>query len=296
MATVELSDGTRLAYTEFGPPDAQHAIVLLHGWTLNWRIFGPQIAALDDGRVRIIAYDARGHGDSAAVGPATATIERLADDLAELLDAVLPDGQRAILVGHSLGGMSMLEFAHRHPEALVRHCAGVVLVATSAEGSRHTNYGFTSARVVAAARWVDLTGAQLLARAGTYRPHKVLSPTIWPMIRWLLFGTSVRHADVRLTAAAMFGTPLLSMGGFRPSVHAQRRLRDLAGLSGMPVAVLVGTRDRLTPPTCAESIVGVLPHARLRVLDGAGHMLTLERPDDVTLAIREVAAAAACPT
>lgn len=298
MGVVELSDGARLEFREYGRQDAAIAIVLLHGWVLNRRIFRPQIAGLADDDLRIIAYDARGHGQSTANGltAETATVERLADDLAEFLDAVLVEGQRVVLVGHSLGGMTILEFAYRHAGLVARRCAGAVLIATSAEGSLHTHYGFASARAVAAARWVELNGAQLLARAGDWRPYRALSPTMWPMVRWLLFGTTVRHSDIRLTAAAMFGTPLVAIGGFRPSIHTLRRLHDLQSLARLPVTVLVGTRDRLTPPQCAEAIADALPGANLCVLDGAGHMLTLERPDDVTLAIREVATAAVCST
>jgi pimeloyl-ACP methyl ester carboxylesterase len=298
MGVVELADGARLEFREYGRQDAPIAVVLLHGWTLNRRIFRPQITGLAGDDLRVIAYDARGHGQSPVAGltTETATVERLADDLAEFLDAVLADGQRAVLVGHSLGGMTILDFAHRHADLVARRCAGAVLVATSAEGSLHTDYGFASPRAVAAARWVEINGAQLLARAGDWRPYRVLSPTMWPMVRWLLFGRTVRHADIRLTAAAMFGTPLVSVGGFRPSVHNLRRLHDLAALGELPVTVLVGTRDRLTPPRCAEAITAALPGSTLRVLDGAGHMLTLERPDEVTLAIQEVATAAICST
>jgi pimeloyl-ACP methyl ester carboxylesterase len=271
MGVVELTDGARLEFREYGRRDARIAVVLLHGWTLNRRIFRPQIAGLAGDDLRVIAYDARGHGQSTVAGltTETATVERLADDLAEFLDAVLAPRQRAVLVGHSLGGMAILEFAHRHADLVARRCAGAVLVATSAEGSLHTDYGLASPRAVAAARWVEINGANLLARAGDWRPHRALSPTMWPMVRWLLFGTTVRHADVRLTTAAM---------------------------AALPVTILVGTRDRLTPPRCAEAIAAALPGATLHVLNGAGHMLTLERPDEVTLAIQEVATAAMCST
>src|ERR1041384_7165641 len=108
MGVVELSDGARLDFREYGRPDAPLAVVLLHGWTLNRRIFRPQIAGLVDDDLRVLAYDARGHGRATATGVSseTATVGRLADDLAEFLEAVLADGQRAVLVGHSLGGMT----------------------------------------------------------------------------------------------------------------------------------------------------------------------------------------------
>ena len=287
-ATVTLADGTPLSVAQYGPADAPVAIVLLHGWTLDKRIWRPQIESLADSGHRIIAYDLRGHGRSASVRPDLATVAQLADDLAELLGLLLGPGQRAVLVGHSLGGMAMLELAQRHPDVLRASVAGAVLVATSAEGSTHTDYGLASHALVAAARRAELAGAAVLARSGTWRPHRALSPGLVPVLRWLLFGETARPADVRLTLSSLGHTPLASIGGFRPAVHGHQCLDALPALRELPVSVLVGTHDRLTPPRCAEAIAEALPNAELTVLTGAGHMLSLERPDDVTAAITRV--------
>lgn len=290
--TVTLADGTRLSVAVRGPSDAPVAVVLLHGWTLDKRIWRRQAEALAEAGHRTIAYDLRGHGRSAHVLPKHATVAQLADDLAEVLDMVLSPGQRCVLVGHSLGGMAILELTQRHPHLLGTTVAGAVLVATSAEGSTHTDYGLASQALVATARRAELAGAALLARSGAWRPHRALSPGLLPFLRWLLFGTTARRADVRLTLSSLVHTPFASIGGFRPAVHLHRCLETLPALRRLPVSVLVGTHDRLTPVRCAEAIADALPDAELTVLPEAGHMLSLERPAEVTAAIAGVVTAA----
>ena len=128
----------------------------------------------------------------------------------------------------------------------------------------------------------ETVGAGVLARAGDWSPHRVLAPALRPIVRWLLFGDEYEPAALELTMGAFGRTSLRSIGGFRASVGAQRRLETLATLTDLPAAVLVGDRDRLTPPPCASSIAGALPGAELTVLATAGHMLMLERPAEVT--------------
>jgi pimeloyl-ACP methyl ester carboxylesterase len=88
--------------------------------------------------------------------------------------------------------------------------------------------------------------------------------------------------------SAVGRTSLRTIGGFRPSIGTQQRLDTLAALGDVPSAVLVGERDRLTPPPCSRAIARALPGAELTVCRGAGHMLILERPDEVSAALLAV--------
>ncbi|MEV0716250.1 alpha/beta hydrolase [Asanoa sp. NPDC050611] len=290
---VRLPDGVRLHVEINGPDDAPITVFLLHGWTLDTRTWHRQLTGLPEAlgsAVRIVAYDARGHGRSDNTSRGGATLAQLGDDLAEVISTVAPTGP-IVLAGHSLGGMTIMEFAHGHPMTFATRVAGLVFISTTAEGHSHTVYGLPP-RVAGLIRLVETTGAGILARSGSWRVHRYLLRALAPSLRWLLFGDRCTPEDLILTTAAVARVQLLAIGAFRSSVGEQRRLATLAALGDLPAAALVGDRDRLTPPPCAESIAGALPDAELTVCPGAGHMLMLERPAIVTAALAAVTRAA----
>jgi pimeloyl-ACP methyl ester carboxylesterase len=274
-------------------------VVLLHGWCLDRRTWHRQLTALPQAlhgqpAPRVVAYDARGHGRSSSTRLRSATLGQLGDDLAEVLRRYAPQGP-VVLAGHSMGGMTIMEYAHQHAEEFAARIAGLVFVSTTAEGTTHTRYGLPSqlARVF---RTAEVAGAGVLARCGAWHPHRAVLPALRPGLRWLLFGDDCEQSDMRLTVSAVGRASLRSIGGFRESIGAQQRLETLAALGDVPAAVLVGDRDRLTPPPCAESIAEALPGTELTVCPGGGHMLMLERPDEVTAALAAVVARAADST
>ncbi|MFI7607852.1 alpha/beta fold hydrolase [Micromonospora sp. NPDC049366] len=286
---IRLPDGVRLHVEVAGAADAGVTVILLHGWTLDARSWHRQLAALDEvfgTSVRLVAYDARGHGRSSCMPLPTATLAQLGDDLAAVLDAIAPTG-RVVLVGHSMGGMTIMEYAHRHPDHFAARTAGLAFVSTTAEGHTHTVYGL-SPRIARLIRLAETTGAGVLARCGAWRPPRALLRALRPSIRWLLFGDRCDPTDIRLVTSAVARASLRSIGGFRASIGAQHRLETLATLAHLPAVALVGDRDRLTPPPCAESIAAALPATELTVCPGAGHMLMMERPDEVNDALRAV--------
>ena len=286
MAELTLPDGVRLHVEAHGPADAPVTVVLLHGWCQDRRTWQHQVAAmrvLGARRPRVITYDTRGHGRSGATRLAGATLAQLGDDLAEVLRRYAPTGP-IVLGGHSLGGMTIMEYAAAHPTTFADRVAGLLFVSTTAEGHTHTQYGLPS-RLAALMRAGETVGAGLLARSGPWCPHRALLPALRPAVRWLLFGDECDNEALELAMRAFGRAPLRSVGGFRASIGTQQRLETLASLADVPAAVLVGSRDRLTPPACARSIAGALPFADLSVLPGAGHMLPLERPHEVSAAL-----------
>jgi pimeloyl-ACP methyl ester carboxylesterase len=295
-ATVTLPDGVALhvARCTVGDGEPRLTIVMLHGWILDARLWRRQVQDLPDRLdmpFSVLAYDMRGHGRSTATRLHGATVPQLADDLSAVLAAQVPTG-RVVLVGHSLGGMTIMEYAYRHRDEFTRRVAGVVFVATSAEGSLHTTYGLTPglARLI---RLVEETSAGVLARSGSWRPHRVVMPVLGPAVRWLGFGRSAEAEALALTLAMIGSAQVRAVGGFRPAVRGHRRLDVLASMHRLPVSVLVGSHDRLTPRRCAEDIAAAIPQAESIVCDGAGHMLPLERADEVTDAIARICRRAA---
>jgi pimeloyl-ACP methyl ester carboxylesterase len=294
VVPVRLPDGVRLhTIAHCRAETTPLTVVFVHGWTLDHRMWRCQLADLPHRLgvpVQLVAFDLRGHGLSSPTNRAGATIEQLGDDLAVVVRE-LASGGRVVLVGHSLGGMAIMEYAHRHPADFAQRVAGVVLVSTSAEGSSRTSYGL-SPWLAFIIRVLETRSADVLARSGSWRPHRRLMPLISPGVRWLVFGNSADAAWVSLTTSMVGTASLCAIGGFRPSVSLHDRVAALVAMRDLPAAVLVGSRDRLTPQACAETIADALPLAERFVCTGAGHMLPLERPDDVTDAIARVCLAA----
>lgn len=291
-----LDDGVTLCVQAWGPADAPVTVVLLHGWCLHRRTWHHQIAALlkSPNPPRIIAYDARGHGRSGATRLGSATLGQLGDDLAQVLRRLVPRGP-VVLAGHSMGGMTIMEYAHGHPTEFAERVAGLLFVSTTAEGTAHTQYGLPP-RLAALMRAGETLGAGVLAHSGAWRPHRALLPALRPALRWLLFGDEYEDAALRMTIKCVGRTSLRSIGGFRTSIGEQQRLDTLARLGDVPAAVLVGDRDRLTPPPCAEGIADALPGTELTVFPGAGHMLILERHAQVSATLAAIVERAGAST
>lgn len=280
------SDGTALHVVEHGAADAPVTVLLVHGWTLDHRSWLPVADRLGAG-VRVLGYDHRGHGRSAPAAEGTATVAQLADDLAELIRHRV-DGQ-VVLAGHSMGGMTVMALAERHPELLWR-VVGAAFVGTSCAGMDRVTLGLPGVFGTAAVRGERVLGRGMLRlrRRALLRRSGVLRPAV----RWLVFGRGPRRADVAETAAQIGRVHPRSMAAFRDSISTHDRRAALAALRGTPCVVIVGERDRLCPVPHARVIAHELGDADLLVHPGVGHMLSYERPDEVTAAIHRLIPAA----
>ena len=268
--TVTTPDGATLAVTIAGPADGP-LVVLSHCWTGSRALWGPVADRLIEDGCRVVLYDQRGHGGSTD-GDQVHSIPMLGDDLRAVLTEI--DARDAVLVGHSMGGMSVQSYLTEHPVDFKERVQGVVLVATAAK---------VLGRAIPAALATRLMGEGALewSRRGSVG---------YVMARRSL-GRGARRADVELTLDGLARTTGLARAGFLTAMAGM----DLhAGLQAIdvPTAVLVGTRDRLTPPRLARELVSSIPGARLVVLPGAGHMLPLEAPDQIVHAIRAITASA----
>ncbi|HVW40768.1 MAG TPA: alpha/beta fold hydrolase [Amycolatopsis sp.] len=282
------ADGTELYVDHRGPRNADKTVVLVHAWTQDHTEWDPVLPLLPYD-VRVVRYDHRGHGRSAPAAPGTATVAQLADDLAELIHDRAPHG-RLVLAGHSMGGMTVMALAERHPDLVRERVAGVAFVATSCSDMDRLTLGLNGRAGSVAAR-VDKAFGRRLSRYGKQSPP-IPAPLARPATKWLAFGRKVERADVRHMTAQFLRAHPRSIGGFRDSMSDHDRRAALATLRGTPSVVLVGDRDRITPPHHAKVIARELPGAEFVLFPGAGHELTYERTDGVAARLTKLIEAA----
>jgi pimeloyl-ACP methyl ester carboxylesterase len=284
-ASFELvtADGVRLHGETYGPAPAPATVVLLHGYQLSQRLWARQVEALRTAlpELRVLTYDHRGHGLSDR-GPADrATLGQLARDLRLVLDTQTQGP--VVLVGHSMGGMTIMSLAEQHPELLHERVAGVALLGTSSGGLAENTFGLPT--VVARVAHVTVPRYNGWARRRVERGRpKPASPGT----RWLLFGERPDPLDVRRTQDVLDATHPATSDDFYGTFALHDRTHALAALRDLPVVLVAGDRDRLTPLAHACTIADALPHARFVVLPGSGHMLQLERADKVGEALVEL--------
>lgn len=257
--------------TEWGSPQPDVTIVLAHGWTLSsqcWEDVAELLVAADQ-TLRVIAYDHRGHGKSAK---SVASLEILADDLAALVEAVAPVGP-IVFGGHSMGGMTVMALAERHPQLVAERVVGVAFVSTAAGnlmGQYRTLPGFrrVAAAVLAVSARVKVPSRPLfLARQGTRRG---------------LFGARPRRHDMNravLQAAQANPRCVAALGG---SILEHERHSLLSTFDGLEVVVMTGSRDRLTTVEHARRIGQHVARSRVLVFRDSGHYLPYERREEVT--------------
>ena len=275
-STVTTEDGVALHVEQHGPDDAAGTLLLAHGYELDGRLWARQVAAVLAARpdLRVITYDHRGHGRSGRAPAGTATLPQLGRDLKAVVDS-LPEGPVTV-VGHSMGGMTVMAFAEQFPSYLGERVTGAGLLGTSSGGLADVDFGF-GPRFAAAAQHVVPRFNALSARreeTGRRRPPQ-------PGMRWLLFGTKPDRGDVLRTLTSLAECPAVTCEAFYWAFPEHDRAAALAHLSAVPVLVACGDRDRLTPLGHSRTIAAELPHADFVVYPGCGHMLMLERADDL---------------
>lgn len=281
------SDGARLLVLDEGSRDAPVTVVLVHGWTLSQRAWDGVVDALPVAartEVRTVRFDLRGHGGSDPAEFGAANIDRCADDIAELIEQRVPDGP-IVLAGHSMGGMSIMALAERHPHLLDR-IAGVAFVASSSGDLVAPPLGLSPLP----ARLANSGERAVRKRLATARGSRLVtwSAPLRPGLRWLLFGKRPQPEHVAATADWLGAVHPANMAAYRESLAAHERTSLLGKFAALPTVVLAGTADRLTPFSHARRVVEHLPTTRLFVYPGSGHMLPLERTGAVTDRIGEL--------
>ncbi|MGI8678883.1 MAG: alpha/beta fold hydrolase [Jatrophihabitans sp.] len=277
-----LADGTLIGLLDLGPSDADATVVLVHGWTQDHTSWDDVVERLQTTcpELRVIAYDARGHGWSDAGPRGSSTIDQFADDLAEIITILVPHGS-VVLAGHSLGGPVIMSFAERHPALVRKRVRGVALVATSAAGLGKDIFGLSgrlTAPVMLAAPLVTKVRSWSRAPMNLRRPGAIAAA-----LRLGLYGPGAATRHNRNRTAAQVGRS-------HPATTAQLvnemvghdRLHTLGELDRTPTVVLAGTKDALCPMAHSRAMAQAMPNAELVVYPQAGHMLPYERAEQVS--------------
>ena len=276
-AEVRRPDGTALHVEFYGPPDAP-PVVLTHGWGADgteWHHLRKALA----GKYRLIVWDLPGLGLSTPPGTHDFSLEKLARDLEAVLGLA---GERpAVLVGHSIGGMTMLTFCRLFPEALGTRVAGLVLT--------HTTYT-NPARTMKPTWLMPVLQKPLLeplchltvALAPLVRVMNVLSylngSAHWSTHRSSFAGTETRGELEMVTRYAVKASPAVIARGTL-GMFGYDATGVLAGVT-VPTLVVVADRDTTTVPQAGVRIARGIPGARLVTLAPARHMGLLERHDE----------------
>lgn len=256
--------GLRLRCRDWGGPG--RPLLALHGLAAHahwWDPVGPHLA----GRIRLLALDWRGHGQSAWPRPAAYRTEDLVDDLRAVIDRLELRG--LVLAGHSMGGHAALAFAARHPDRLDRLVVLDAKPRANVDRLRRLREGPPRSRVEFPTR------AAALARFRLRPPETVAPPALVRAIG--------RHGVHRVAAGRW-------VYRFDPEYDRRRIPLDawpLLERIPVPTLILRGEHSTVLPREVAERMAKLLPSARLEEIGGAHHHVTLDAPAAVARAILE---------
>ncbi|HEV7649952.1 MAG TPA: alpha/beta hydrolase [Actinophytocola sp.] len=280
---VITDDGIELSVEEVDPAAGgkpEITVVFVHGFAVSrrsWHFQRRALAQLTEPRVRQVLYDHRSHGESGRANEASSTIDQLALDLGEVLDKAGIEGP-TVLVGHSMGGMTIMALAELRPELFAGQVCGVALIGTSAGevGKRGlprpllSRYNPVTRNIGRIADWQPGIVEMVRAASGQLTRRAVRS---------LAFGSrDVPSSLVTFMLRLLDATPTRVLADFIDTLGTHNRYAALAGLKHTHVVVISGDADRMTPFSHAERIAVELPDAELVRAPGGGHMVMLEQP------------------
>jgi len=267
--------------TDAGPQSP--TLVFVHGWALSLDCWHYQRAAFAQTH-RVVVYDHRSHGRSGASAPEQCTVAQLGVDLAAVVEQVVPTGP-IVLIGHSMGGMTVMSFAQQFPDRFRERVVAVALVGTSAGDlarlvpGRRTLLTRVSPTVGALVgrvpRAVDV-GRRLTGGFG------------YEATRRFGFGEHPLPAHVAFVDTMITQSPASVFLDFWPLFTTLDMYDVVTAFEGLPTAIIVGTNDAVTPVRHSHRIAELLPEAELVVCVGAGHLVMLEQHGRVNQAIADI--------
>ncbi len=275
---VTTNDGVPLAVRECGPENARVTVVFCHGFCLRMGAFHFQrdmLARQWGDQVRMVFYDQRGHGLSGDASPDTFTVPQLGQDLESVLAVMAPRGP-VVLVGHSMGGMTVLAHARQYPQRYPTRIVGAALISSAAEGVSRSPLGeILRNPALEAARF-----AVRYAPGIVHNGRGVTRSILGPVLRAASYGDEdVSPSVVAFSESMMHDTSVHTLVGFLHALEVHDETEGLQSLAKIPTLVACGDRDLLTPKEYSQQMAAALPKSELVIAQGAGHLVQLEQPE-----------------
>lgn len=257
-------------------------VVFCHGYTLSLRSWVFQRRALKAAGYRVVLWDQRGHGRSGAGSKESYEIDQLGLDLDAVIDAVVPQGP-LILVGHSMGGMTLMSLAVHNPELIRERVIGVAFVSTSPGGISAVSWGLGRVLGKVVHRLGPVAVGQLAGRQGLVNSVLKAGREVEEyFVDLYSFASPVPLSIVRLTADMIFQTRIEVISDFMETFDKHDKRAALEQFIGVETLVLNGVQDMLTPPEHSEEIIKLIPGAEHVLVNDAGHIIMLEHGDVVS--------------
>jgi pimeloyl-ACP methyl ester carboxylesterase len=283
---VPADDGTEIAVEILGDNHPGPTMVFTHGWTFSSRSWHYQRMLAE--RHRLVLVDHRDHGESGTGPRENRTVEQIGRDLHAVLRATCA-GRDVVLVGHSMGGMTILALAAEHPELFGTQVRGVALLDSSAVRPENHTFGLRGPFAKAfLSQWQSSLALMVSDPERAERTRRSGSAVSIAISRFLNLGKRPDPRLKRFVEAMSAATRAQVVGDFWGSLDTHDKTHALETLGAVPTVVIVGERDRLTPPSDSRLMAAGIPGARLLELRDAGHCTMLEQPDVVNATLTEL--------
>jgi pimeloyl-ACP methyl ester carboxylesterase len=284
---VPSDDGTEIAVEILGDNHPGPTVVFVHGWTLSSRSWHYQRMLAE--RWRLVLMDHRDHGESGTGPRHHRTIDQVGRDLFAVIEATC--GNRdVVLVGHSMGGMTIMSLAAQHEELFGSKVKAVALVDTSAQREPEYTFGLRGPLAKAFLKqWSSSLALMVSDPERAERARKSGSAISVAISRFLNLGVKPDKRLSRFVEAMSAQTPAQVVGDFWVNaLDGHDKRQALETLAAVPTLVIVGDRDRLTPAHQARAIAAAVPGSHLVELRGAGHCSMLEQPEAINAALTDL--------
>jgi pimeloyl-ACP methyl ester carboxylesterase len=281
--------GSRAAGQHGGRGDETRPTLLFtHGFCLPQDCWHYQRAAFS-GAHRMVFWDQRGHGRSDRPRPgATLSIDVLGEDLYAVLEATCPTGP-VILVGHSMGGMTMMALAEAHPELFGDRVVGAALIGTSAGEFADVAFGLPRSGAKFLHRAAPGTFLMLARQRGLVERGRRFGGDLGLVLtKRYAFASDTPESVVRFAQELIQSTPIEVIAQYFPIFREHDKAAALPVFDRVPTLVLAGGGDLLLPPEHSRALADVIPSAEFVMIPNGGHIVMLEHHEQVEAALRRL--------